>query len=113
MGIPVYLFQTYGARKLLVIYGDRDPGDLIQKMNSRSDKYNVSGKVHVDKGEKAIHQMMRDYEGVIIWDLPSNIRNRYLKYCFAHSIRCYMSPKISDVFLWEASGSICLTRRCL
>ena len=91
--------RLYGARKLLVIYGDRDPGDLIQKMNSRSDKYNVSGKVHVDKGEKAIHQMMRDYEGVIIWDLPSNIRNRYLKYCFAHSIRCYMSPKISDVIL--------------
>ena len=26
--------------------------------------------------------MMEDYEGVIIWDLPSQIRNRYLKYCF-------------------------------
>lgn len=44
--------RLYGARKLLVIYGDRDPGDLIQKMNSRSDKYNVSGKVHVDKGKR-------------------------------------------------------------
>lgn len=43
--------------------------------------------------------MMRDYEGVIIWDLPSQIRNRYLKYCFAHSIRCYVTPKISDVIL--------------
>lgn len=91
--------KLYGARKLLVIHGDRDPGDLIQKMNSRSDKYNISGMVHVDAGEKEIHKMMRDYEGVIIWDLPSNIRNRYLKYCFAHSIRCYMSPKISDVIL--------------
>ena len=43
--------------------------------------------------------MMEHYEGVIIWDLPSNIRNRYLKYCFAHSIRCYLSPKISDIIL--------------
>ena len=43
--------------------------------------------------------MMEDYEGVIIWDLPSQIRNRYLKYCFSHSIRCYMSPKISDIIL--------------
>ena len=25
---------------------------------------------------------MEDYEGVIIWDLPSQIRNKYLKYCF-------------------------------
>lgn len=43
--------------------------------------------------------MMNEYEGVIIWDLPSSIRNRYLKYCFDHSIRCYMSPKISDIIL--------------
>ena len=91
--------RLYQARKLLVIYGDRDPGDLIQKMNSRRDKYNISGKVNVDLGETEIHRMMRDYDGVIIWDLPSGIRNLYLKYCFAHSIRCYLSPKISDVIL--------------
>ena len=85
---------------MLVIYGDRDPGDdLIHKMNSRKDKYDISGKVHVSKGEKEIHRMMRDYDGVIIWDLPSTERNRYLKFCFAHSIRCYVSPKISDIIL--------------
>ena len=92
--------KLYRARKLLVIYGDRDPGDdLIHKMNSRKDKYDISGKVHVSKGEKEIHRMMRDYDGVIIWDLPSTERNRYLKFCFAHSIRCYDSPKISDIIL--------------
>lgn len=91
--------RLYRARRLLVIHGDRDPGELIYKMNSRKDKYDISGKVHVKEGEKVIHRMMRDYEGVIIWDLPSPERNRYLKYCFAHSIRCYMSPKISDIIL--------------
>ena len=91
--------RLYRARKLLVIYGDRDPGDLIHKMNSRSDKYNISGKVHISLGEEKIHKMMNEYEGVIIWDLPSSIRNRYLKYCFDNSIRCYMSPKISDIIL--------------
>lgn len=91
--------QIYHARRLLVIYGERDPGDLIHKMNSRKDKYNISGKVHVRTGEEKIHEMLQDYDGVIIWDLPSEIRNRFLKYCFAHSIRCYFSPKISDVIL--------------
>lgn len=91
--------RIYRARRLLVIHGNRDPGDLIDKMNSRKDKYNVSGKVHVKAGEDMIHEMMEDYDGVIIWDLPSAERNRYLKYCFAHSIRCYMSPKISDVII--------------
>ena len=84
-----------------MIYGDRDPGDLISKMNSRRDKYDISGKVHISVGEKEIYRMMKEYDGVIIWDLPANIRNRYLKHCFAHSIRCYLSPKI------------CLTHRFL
>ena len=92
--------KLYRARKLLVIYGDRDPGDdLIHKMNSRKDKYDISGKVHSSVGEREIHKLMRNYDGVIIWDLPSMERNRYLKYCFAHSIRCYVSPKISDIIL--------------
>ena len=92
--------KLYRARKLLVIYGDRDPGDdLIHKMNSRKDKYDISGKVHSSVGEREIHKLMRNYDGVIIWDLPSMERNSYLMYCFAHSIRCYVSPKISDIIL--------------
>ena len=104
--IGVWIFGTsyaysriYRARKLLIIYGDRSPGDLIQKLNSRSDKYDISGLVHIDRGEAEIFQMIEKYEGVIIWDLPAGIRNRYLKYCFEHSVRCYVSPKISDIIL--------------
>ena len=69
--------RLYRARRLLVIYGDRDPGDdLIHKMNSRKDKYDISDKVHVSLGETEIHKMMRNYDGVIIWDLPSMERHR-------------------------------------
>ena len=91
--------KLYKARRMLVIYGDRKPDELIRKMNSRKDKYDISGKVHISVGEKEIYKMMHDYEAVIIWDLPSETRNRYLKHCFAHSIRCYVTPKISDVIL--------------
>lgn len=94
--------RLYSARKMLVIYGDRKPDQLIMKMQARRDKYNISGQVHVDVGEKEICRRMKEYEAVIIWDLPSQIRNRYLKYCFAHSIRCYITPKISDVILTGA-----------
>ncbi len=94
--------RLYSARKMLVIYGERKPDQLIMKMQARRDKYNISGQVHVDVGEKEICRRMKEYEAVIIWDLPSQIRNRYLKYCFAHSIRCYITPKISDVILTGA-----------
>ena len=104
--ILVWIFATgyiygkiYHARKLLVIYGNRDPQDLIRKMNARADKYCISAQVHIREGEEYIHEMMKQYDGVIIWDIPVEIRNKYLKYCFANSIRCYLSPKISDVIL--------------
>ena len=61
--------------------------------------YDISGKIHISVGEREIYRRMKEYDGVIIWDLPSGIRNQYLKHCFAHSIRCYLSPKISDVIL--------------
>lgn len=94
--------RIYHARRLLVIYGDEwdhNPDELIAKMNTRKDKYQISGKVHVNVGEETIHRMMEEYDGVVIWELPSQIRNSYLKYCFSHSIRCYFSPKISDVLV--------------
>lgn len=98
--ISRYIYsRIYHARELLVIYGSRSPHDMIQKMNSRRDKYKVAGAVNIEVGEEEVHRQMENYDGVIIWDLPVEIRNRYLKYCFKHSIRCYLSPKISDIIL--------------
>lgn len=91
--------RLYGARRMLVIYGQRTPDELVQKMQSRKDKYNICEQIHIDQGEQVIFRKMKEYEAVIIWDLPSQIRNRYLKYCFAHSIRCYITPKISDIVI--------------
>ena len=81
---------------------DRVRVDLL--MDGNADGANLLGAIitdmYIDRViVPRIHAMMEDYEGVIIWDLPSQIRNKYLKYCFSHSIRCYMSPKISDIIL--------------
>lgn len=99
LGSSYIYSKIYKAKRMLVIYGDRAPDELIKKMNSRKDKYDISGKVHVSVGDKEIYKMMHNYEAVIIWDLPSQLRNKYLKHCFAHSVRCYVTPKISDVIL--------------
>ncbi|MCF0133275.1 MAG: exopolysaccharide biosynthesis polyprenyl glycosylphosphotransferase [Blautia sp.] len=91
--------KIYRARKLLVIYGKRSPEDMVQKIKTRKDKYEICEMMHIDLGKKAIQEAIKHYEGVIIWDLPAEVRNYYLKYCFDHSIRCYISPKISDIII--------------
>ena len=47
---------------------------------------------------------MKQYEGVILCDIPSQMRNQLLKYCYNESIRTYMVPKISDIIIRSAEN---------
>ncbi|MCM1146110.1 MAG: exopolysaccharide biosynthesis polyprenyl glycosylphosphotransferase, partial [Lachnoclostridium sp.] len=39
------------------------------------------------------------YGAVVLWDIPIQVRNELLKYCYSKSIRVYMMPKVSDVLV--------------
>lgn len=92
----------YPPRKMIVVYGDRSPKYLIDKINLRNDKYNICGRIHVSEGFEAITSVLKNYEAVVICDTPSQIRNDILKYCYKHGMRVYVTPKISDIII---SGS--------
>lgn len=91
--------HLYKSRRLLIIYGEHSPDQFLTKMMRRRDKFTFGEKVHVSVGDREILKKMREYDAVVIWDLPSQIRNKYVKFCFSHSIRCYMTPKISDIII--------------
>lgn len=94
------IFVTlYPPRKMIVVYGDRSPKFLIDKINQRNDKYNICGQIHVSEGLEAITSVLKNYEAVVICDTPAQIRNDILKYCYKHSIRVYVTPKISDIII--------------
>lgn len=91
--------RLYPPRKMLVIYGQHSPSELIRKINSRKDKYNVCATASVYMGYKALYQKILDYEAVVLCDLPSKLRNPILKFCFDQGKRTYITPKISDIIL--------------
>jgi exopolysaccharide biosynthesis polyprenyl glycosylphosphotransferase len=97
-------YALYPPRKILLIYGNRHPGDLIQKMNSRKDKYDIEEAMHLSEGMDKIKKTIHEYEGVVIYDMPSHERNLILKYCFQESIRAYLVPKISDVIIMSTEN---------
>ena len=47
-------------------------------------------------------EKIREYDTIIIGDIPSRERNRFLKFCYWHEIRCYSVPKISDIIITGA-----------
>lgn len=93
--------QMYPPHNMLIIYGEnRSAESLIYKMGTRAEKYNICQAVSVkDEPLEKILQMALSYESVIICDVKSGIRNKILKFCFEHSVRTYLTPKISDVLI--------------
>ena len=91
--------KMYPPRHLLLVYGYKTP---IDKINARKDKYVIEDRIHVSEGEQAIKEKILQYDGVIICETKAYIRNELVKYCFEHSIRSYVVPKLSDIIILGA-----------
>ena len=91
--------RLYPPRKMIVIYGKYSPDELIEKINSRKDKYNVCATASVYMGYEALYRKILEYEAVVLCDLPTKMRNPILKFCYDQNKRTYITPKISDIIL--------------
>ena len=94
--------KMYPPRHLLLVYGYKTPMEFIDKINARKDKYVIEDRIHVSEGEQAIKEKILQYDGVIICETKAYIRNELVKYCFEHSIRSYVVPKLSDIIILGA-----------
>lgn len=98
-----YMFQKlFPPRRMLLIYGNRPSLTLMDKMSVRKDRYEICEVIHIDIGFDELQKKIVQYEGVIICDVPSPVRNTILKYCYSKSIRVYLTPKISDILTRSA-----------
>ncbi len=100
--------SIFPPRKLLLIHGDRPIEDICAKFERRRDKYIITGTVHVKVGYKELcRKIMQAYEcdecnAVVLGDISVEDRSPLLKFCYGHSIRVYLLPKITDVILMGA-----------
>ncbi len=92
-------FAIYPPRRLIILYGSPQAAALVLKMSQRVDKYMICESVSCAEDAEKIKQLILKYEGVIICDIPADERNDFLKFCFSHSVRAYITPKISDIIV--------------
>lgn len=89
----------YPPHEMLLIYGDISPDAIIQKIESRKDKYRIKEMVSLSAGMDAVKGQILTYSAVLVGDIPVQERNFLIKYCFEKNIRCYGIPKISDIMI--------------
>ena len=96
----------YPPRQMLLVFYDRSPEDMIKKMYTRRDKYEICDLADLNKETlEDVCDMVANYEAVLIYDMPAYERNIIMKRCFIESVRTYVTPKISDILL-RGSDSI-------
>ena len=91
--------KMYPPRRLIIIYGNSNAKYLVNKMAQRTDKYNICAAVSCEESLDEIERRILRYEGAIITDIPGDLRNKLVKFCFEHSIRTYINPKLSDIII--------------
>ena len=94
--------RFYVPRKMLLIYGSPRALTLKTKMATRSDKYRIQEEIDADKGLAYICSRIPEFDAVVISDIPAQLRNDIIKYCYKIGKRTYVTPKISDIIVGGA-----------
>ena len=89
----------YPPHEMLLIYGQISPDVIIQKIESRKDKYHVKEKIPLLAGMDVVYAKILKYHAVLIGDIPVQERTQLIPYCFEQNIRCYGIPKITDIMI--------------
>lgn len=93
--------KVFPPRELLLLYGEYSPEMLKRKFGQREDKYIIIHSIRANLPDEELFAKILEYgkSGVVLADLHAGQRNRILKYCYAHGIRTYLTPKISDIVI--------------
>ena len=96
--------RIYSPKNMVMVFGNRDAVSLKFKMETRTDKYAVNKLLPIELGLEKICAEIVKYDAVVINDVPSQIRNDILKFCYKQRIRTYIVPKLSDIIVRGAQN---------
>lgn len=102
LGFEQLFSSIFPPRRLLLIYGNTETEQIGMKMKGRRDRFVIAGKLSASESLETIEKEISKYDGIVLSDVRDEKRNHILKYCYGHSIRVYMTPKLSDVMIRSA-----------
>ena len=108
----VYVFDTliykiYPAKRILLVYEDYSPREILAKFEKRSEKYHINKTISALVNEEELKVKILEYAYVILYDVSSKKRNEILKFCYMHNIEVYMTSKLSDTII-RSAGNVLL-----
>ena len=97
--------KLYPAHDMLLVYGSSSSVTLKLKMDNRKDKYKVSKMIPARVGFEEICREISKHDAVILNDVPTELRNEILRFCYRYRIRVYLAPEITDILIRGAKDN--------
>ena len=91
--------KLFPAKKIIVVYDKYSPDIFLLKLKTRPDKFLIKEVINISEGIEKIEDSAKEAQGVILYDIHAEARNKLLKICFENDIRAYATTKISDVLV--------------
>lgn len=91
--------RLFPPKRLLLICDLNHKDNLIQKITSRKDLYEISRCVSAEEPLESLKEEVLDCDAMMLYGIEEQKRNALVKYCYEKSIRIYVAPEISDILL--------------
>ncbi len=91
--------RAFRPYDVLMIYGSESVKDLMPKLHTRKDQFNIVDMVSAEDTDIAVRDAIDRNNTVMLVDIPVEIRNKIFKYCYENCKRIYATPKISVIIL--------------
>lgn len=91
--------RAFRPYDVLLVYGSEAVDDLMPKLDTRRDQFNIVDMVNAEDGMRAVMDAIDRNNTVMLVDISAELRNKIFKYCYENSKRIYVTPKISDIIL--------------
>lgn len=98
--IATYIYRgLFPPLDVLLVYDGRTKDLFVSKVKTRRHQFSITMSMKSTEALTEIYQEIDRHEAVMMWDVPTVVRNKIFKYCYERSVEIYVMPKIMDIIL--------------
>lgn len=98
--VSTYVFRTlFPPLDVLLIYDGTSKDMFVEKVKTRRHQFSINESISAKEDLNVIYEAVDKHAGVMMWDVPTAVRNDIFKYCYKLSKEIYVMPKIMDIIL--------------
>lgn len=95
-----YVYRTlFPPLDVLLIFDGQNKDLFVEKVKTRRHQFSINESIRATEGLETICKAVDSHAAVMMWDVPTGIRNDVFKYCYGKSKEIYVMPKIMDIIL--------------